>query len=386
MTILKVIGWLLIALFGAAGLLIGSVMIFLNIVWWSSEGTDTDGGAGSQWMRARYHDGPRYFEVTARLEVEGAPVEITRVMECEPYFFHRFGEGYFQKRWYMRNDAMTHRLPDGSGVIVLVPKLCDAFAHPQPADTPQWRAFPDFPDGFVPLIFWTEDADNPEVLEGYHSFAALNRPGSRVRFKSITLRNDPNLKPSPSPNEFGVMSTAIYEGNPEGHRPKVDLNYAGYYLIAAEEEDWRRVPELDAVLSQGGGSRFLEAPLEIVLHKELKVHRYDFQYAMRGAMDSRVRPTLPMSGRTAANAQLSIYPVQKSDGSLVALTDVEGVILYYRDDETRIPKSEDSILIGPVEVAWPKGGSRAPYHEASSGAIIELRRSFLSFHQPENRN
>ena len=384
MTILKVIGWLLIALFGAAGLLIGSVMIFLNIVWWSSEGTDTDGGAGSQWMRAQYHDGPRYFEVTARLEVEGAPVEITRVMECEPYFFHRFGEGYFKKRWYMRNDAMTHRLPDGSGVIILVPKLCDAFAHPQPADAPQWGAFPDFPDGFVPLVFWTEDADNPEVLEGYHSFAALNRPDARVRFKSITLRNDPTLKPSPSPNEFGVMSTALYEGNPEGHRPKTDLNYTGYYLLAAEKEVWRRVPELDAALSQGTGSRFLEAPLEIVLRKELKVHRYDFQYAIRGALESRVRPTLPMSGRTAANAQLSIYPVQKSDGSLVPLTHREGVVVYHRQQPDERVSRDNSVSLNSTKIAWPAVNASDSYYEASDDTIYELRRSYLSFHQSEN--
>ncbi|WP_299399278.1 hypothetical protein [Pelagibius sp.] len=386
MTILKVIGWLLTALFSAAGLLIGSVMIFLNIVWWSSEGTDADGGAGSQWMRARYHDGPRYFEVTAKLEVERAPVEITRVMECEPYFFHRFGEGYFKKRWYMRNDAMTHRLPDGSGVIVLVPKLCDAFAHPQPAGAPQWRASPDFPDDYVPLIFWTADADNPEVLEGYHSFAALNRPDSRVRFKSISLRNDPTLKPSPSPNEFGVMSTARYVGNPEGHRPKRDLNYTGYYLISADEEDWRTVPELNAALSPSPDSRFLEPRLQAALHSGLKVRANHILYGVGGDLDSRVRQA-PSGGEARSGVVVyDIFPVQRTNDALVAMTDVEGIILYYLDDPGRPSGGDSGILVGSTEIPWQLGSPLNLYYEASSGAIVEFWRSRLSFHQTGNRN
>ena len=384
MTILKVIGWLLIALFGAAGLLIGSVMIFLNIVWWSSEGTDADGGAGSQWMRARYHDGPRYFEVTAKLEVEGAPVEITRVMECEPYFYHRVGVGHFMKRWYMGNDAMTHRLPDGSGVIVVVPRLCNRFAYPQPADAPQWRAFPDLPDDYVPLIFWTADADNPEVLEGYHSFAALNRPDARVRFKSISLRNDPNLKPSASLNEFGVMNNAGYQGHPEGHRPKTELNYIGYYLMSVEEEVWRGVAELDAALSQGMESGFLERSLRSALDNGVRAHGNDVLYAVEGRFHPSTGGRSLAGGIRREAVMHSIYGASWTNDSLVALTDLEGVILYYRDDETRTPELEDSIVVGSDEVTWPKGWSLTPYYEASSGMIVVLRLSRLGFHPLEN--
>lgn len=382
---LRAIIWLLVAVFSLAGLGVGSLLIFLNIVWWSSEGTDTDGGAGSSWMRERYHDGPRYFELTAKLEVEGTPVEITRVMECEPYFYHQFDVGYFQKRWYMTNDAMTHRLPDGSGVIIVVPTICNAFARPQPVGAPQWRAFPDFPDDFVPLIFWTADADNPEILEGYHSFAALNRPDSRVRFRSISLRNNPKLKPSPSPNEFGVMSTARYRGNPEGYRPKRVLNYTGHYLIAVEEEIWRRVPALDSALSETSAAQFLEPTLRSALNKSVKVNRNDVQYAANGLIYPRI------AGRSSAadgvreeGVMHNIYGAKVADDALIAQTAREGVILYYADDPDGSSTRDESIMVGPVEITWPKGRSLTPYYEVSSGMIVELWRSRLGFYPLEN--
>ena len=80
----------------------------------------------------------------------------------------------------------------------------------------------------------------------------------------------------------------------------------------------------------------------------------------------------------------SIYGARWTNEALVALTDAEGVILYYRDDEARTPKSEDSILVGSDEVTWPKGWSLTPYYEASSGMIIELWRSRLGFRPLEN--
>lgn len=283
---MKAIKWLFISVFGLAGLVVGVVFGFQLLVAWSSKGVGIDGGAGSWVMRSLFHDGPRYFEVTANLEVEGEPIEITRVMECQPYFAHRLDD-YFRQRWYMSNEAMTHRLPDGSGLIVVIPSICGKFASPQPQDAPAWGAFPDFPDDFVPLILWTVDAEHPEVLEGYHSFESLERPEARVIFKNIALRNESSLEPTTYPEEFGFWINAQHGDLFGGKRPPRERNYLGYYLTSIGEEEWSQVPELKSVLETRQESGFLEHELKSLVVGHFSMDSSTDQQSIDGSLHDR---------------------------------------------------------------------------------------------------
>lgn len=279
---MKVIKWLFISVFGLAGLLVTALTAFFVVVDRSASGIGSDGGAGWALTRSLFHDGPRYFELTASLEVEGEPLEITRVIECRPYFRHQI-PNYFQKRWYPVNEAMTHRLPDGSGVIVVAPALCNDSVYPQPEDAPSWRAFPALPDDFVPLIFWTPDANNPELLEGYLSFESLERADARVRFKSIVLRNDPTLKPSKSQYEFGVLANTTNDDLFSGDRPKKSVDYIGFYLTSVGKDQWQKASELRTLLEGRNESGFLERMTQFRARTDLD------QRAIRGSMGVRRR-------------------------------------------------------------------------------------------------
>ena len=377
----RAIAWVLIVAFGSIGLVVGGVMIFMGLVWWSSEGTGSDGGAGSALMRSLFHDGPRYFELTANLEIEGEPIEIRRTIECEPYFQHRFGAGYFKKRWYMANEAMTHRLSDGSGVIVVIPKLCEAFAKPQPPGAPEWGAFPELPENFIPLILWTPDAENPELLEAYYSFDSLARPNSRVRFRSISLRNDPQLRPQSSPHEFGLWNNASYEGYVASNRPIPRPNYTGYHVVAIASDVWRSVPELDHSLEITTPSHFLDPSLRTSLYAKLHSQKYSIGHAIHGDIASRLRLGSADTNNPAENPNIRIYPTQESNGSLIALTDLEGLILYRREVRHPTVPRPRSVFIDAVQITWPKGAIQASFYDAESRTIVEQGAPYLSFHE-----
>lgn len=385
--LVKVFMWLMIATVGSAGLLFAAAMVFMSIVWWSSEGTGSDGGAGSALLRELFHDGPRYFEVTIDLEVEGSPVEITRVMVCEPYFLHRWGVGHFLKRWYMTRDAITHRLPDGSGVIIVIPTPCDDFVHPQPADAPPWGAVPDFPEGFVPLILWTANADDPEFLECYYTFESLDRPSSRVRFMSISLRNSADLEPRTSPEEFGVWNHVQYPGTAARNARKraasrlhyLDMNYIGYYVLALNEDSWRSVPELDAALSRAAESHFLPNGLVNALHRRFRLNTDRFDFAIRAIAKARIRPETSKAGDPVEDPRIGVYPTQLVDGSLVTQTDREGIILYRRESSAR-PAESSRLFFGAADITWPRNHPYVTFFDTDNGTLLELRWSSLSFH------
>lgn len=322
---MKVIKWLFISVFGLAVLVVAALIAFFVIVDRSANGVGSDGGAGWALTRSLFHDGPRYFELTASLEVEGEPLEITRVIECRPYFRHQI-PNYFQKRWYPVNEAMTHRLPDGSGVIVVIPALCNESVYPQPEDAPSWRAFPALPDDFVPLIFWTPDADNPELLEGYFSFESLERANARVRFKSIVLRNDPSLKPTKSPDEFGFWVNGTKDDLFSGDRPKRSVDYIGFYQTSISEDQWRRVPELRAILEARKESGFLEQITQFWGRTDLH------QYAIRGAVTVRRRSEHSEDFSTAIGRKYwtldNLLGFNEGDGVFRPVDGEKGVISY----------------------------------------------------------
>jgi len=381
--VLKAIKWLIVSALGLAGLVVGAYFGFALVVSWSSEGVGSDGGAGSAFLRSQFHDGPRYYELTANLEVEGKPIEITRVIECLPYFAHRLGN-YFQKRWYTNQEAMTHRLDDGSGVIVVVPKLCEEFADPQPANAPPWKAFPDLPDDFVPLILWTANADDPAVLEGYHSFESVERPNSRVRFKGIALRNDANLKPRKYSEEFGVWNNAKFGGLVGGQRPRIQRNYRGYYLAEVGEEEWRKVSELNAALKEKIDSGFLESDTRRMVERNFKMQSGFDQYAINGILMTRQTGTRSTIYGSEFSTLNQVHSFELQEKILVYRSSSPGVITYLRKDvrEKLLYEGNGEIKINILNniVFWPiKKTNELYYYSSGLRKIYHMNVVFVDF-------
>lgn len=368
---MNVLKWLLISFFGFIALVGVGYLLFPGIT-------------GPWVMHSLFHNEARYYELTANLEVNGEPVEITRVIECKPYFAHR-PEAKYEKRWYTDQEAMTQRLPDGSGVIVVGPRLCNSAAHPQPADAPPWRAFPDLPEDYVPLILWTADADNPEVLEGYHSFDSLERPGSRIRFKEISLRNSADLEPGDYPEEFGAWVNRKFGGlrSRERQRRKT-LNYRGYYVLALERAEWEHVPELRAELNALTTSGFLEPSLQNFT-SGLDTDRDAL--AIHGAISARrsnIRKFDKVeSNRFHVDVLRKMHGVLHSEDGFVLSENNNGLVNYSklvkRGQANWVIDKFVDIIINGNNVSFPNK-STSYYYDSKNEILYKLGISVLTFH------
>ncbi len=380
---MKVIKWLVVCLIAILGLPLGAYIGFGNLVAWSSKGVGIDGGAGSWVLRSLFHDGSRYYELTAKLEIEGEPVEITRVIECQPYFAHRLTD-HFQKHWYADQEAMTHRLPDGSGVIIVVPKLCEKFAHPQPANAPSWKAFPALPADFIPLILWTANADNPIVIEGYHSFASLSPAGSRVRFLEIELRNSSQLKARDYSEEFAVLQNAHYGGLRGGKRKWKRANFKGYYLATVGEEDWRKVPELSAAMDGVSESGFLSGESWRQVARHLRLQSGLDQYSINGALVTRQLGPRSTTYAVGHRVLENMHGFELRHDSLVFSAKRQGVITYLSDDLREemgiVEGGYIKLDLNGYKIKWPtRQMGDLYYYNSESGEIHHVNVVFVNF-------
>lgn len=385
---LKVLKWLAISLAVLVGLPVVAYIAFGLVAMWSSAGVGVDGNPGSWLLRSLFHDGPRYFELTAELEVEGEPVKITRVVECQPYFYH-YDTWYFRKQWYMTNSAMTHRLRDGSGVIVVIPEVCERLARPQPANAPPWSAIADLPADFVPLIAWTADADNPDALEVYHSFEALERADARVHFKSIVLRNDSSLQPSDSPDEFGLWINADIQSQFKGGQPDHRLNYIGYYLVPIEEKKWREIPELKATLSDMTSSEFLSKDVKSIVNLHFRTSTDYDMHAIGSGLTIRTlseyRDKKGKKGDFKYNVLDEMLGFQRTEAGYVSKPEFKGLITYYplvkNENDINSESKKALFFVDGGAVDWLPNIWKL-YYDHNKKNIYSLEKSYLTFYGP----
>lgn len=384
---MKAIKWLFISVFGLVVVSVGSYFLFPGpFASWSSKGVGIDGGAGSWVMRSLFHDGPRYYELTTKLEVDGKPVEIKRVIECKPYFAHR-PEKLFQKRWYTDQEAMTHRLPDGSGIIVVGPRFCEEFAAQQPDNAPSWKAFPSLPEDYVPLILWTAHAGNPEMLEGYHSFESVERPGSRIRFKSIALRNSSDLESSVYPEEFGIWVMAKFGGLSSNERPRQAFNYKGYYLLSLGREAWETVPELRAGLEAMTVSGFLKPELR---HLVTGLSTNDIEYGAKGVIRTRrsnaPKPQWAESQNFSVDGLRELWGIDRAGEKLIPNPKYKGIVTYFPRERLNEPALTEWVRVknyvvqlNEDEIVWPNNSDKY-YYDVKSETIFRISFSPVTFY------
>lgn len=212
-------------------------------LWALVELADPDGTPGSWLLLKLFHPGPRYFQLAVDVEVEGQSVSILRTIECKPKFARSDmsgGLGYSDS-WYPTQYLVSQKLQDGAGIMVVVPRACSLDAPPS-AD-------------FVPLILWTQDAGDPQVLEAYYDNARLLGGGLRIRLTRFELIQ--NAEPSaPPPEDFtDLLNVFTKDPSPDGPRSRF-VALAALSLPRGQEPD-----ELAGASPDGRGLRILPQPV-----------------------------------------------------------------------------------------------------------------------------
>src|SRR6266498_1106846 len=97
-----------------------------------------------------FYSGPRYLNLMSELRVDGVPATITQTVECRPKINFSQSRSLFDfsKGWYPTRYLISERLPNGSGVMIVVPRACNSAVLPPP--------------NYTPLVLWVDSIDHPK--------------------------------------------------------------------------------------------------------------------------------------------------------------------------------------------------------------------------------
>ena len=148
--------------------------VLLLLCWIAFKALKPDDSALEWVLLKLFHPGPRHLELEASLDVAGQAVNITRTIECEPDF-DRSDSSWFNLTpvWSPNRFLVSERLADGTGVMIVVPRACNRNLLP--------------PSDFIPLVFWVDSADNPQLIEAYFNRRGLTDGSYHIRLLNFKL-------------------------------------------------------------------------------------------------------------------------------------------------------------------------------------------------------
>ncbi len=184
----------------------------------------------------------RYFTVSADLTVDGEQVRLDRVIECYPASL-RSG---FDLGWDggLTVEAVGQRLSSGGGVFVFTPDVCAYISGEVTQSGDVAYHVPPLSEGYLPLIAWTDDYDDPVSIEFYVSRSYYGRGSSRVTINSVSVADAPQAPTADPPNDFLTFANRYYTriGHP------TTVRYIGFYVVEIPETAWRADTELASYL------------------------------------------------------------------------------------------------------------------------------------------
>ena len=158
-------------------------------------------------------------QVTVDIEVDGEPVFIERVIECRTFevpageLLQRIGKPA-PTRYFPVVRGMGARLKSGGAIMMYTPYLCDHEVIEDGGES-KIKVTPN-PPGALTMMAWTEDADDPEVLEIYASQAYFRRPEARVKINRVEATDPPPGASADPPGKFSWFAPKrVYYTRPE---------------------------------------------------------------------------------------------------------------------------------------------------------------------------
>jgi hypothetical protein len=169
-----------------------------------------------------------FYEFGVEVVYRGKPLKISRVVECvQPMAEQRTFPATGRSQ-----EAIAERLDDGSGLIVDIPSLCDV-----------WPLSPDY----VPLIFWTDNAETHEVLETYLSEPVLRSGKARITLKSVFARSASQTEFAGTSKDFVLFGLERSGGVFRDFHTK-GSKFIGFSARVLSQKEWMQVPSAAAVL------------------------------------------------------------------------------------------------------------------------------------------
>lgn len=172
-----------------------------------------------------------YYEFGVDVTYANQQISIARTVACIP---PRFAADRTPTSGRSQT-AIAEKLGDGSGLIVIIPALCESEAWP-------------LPPRFVPQILWTENADHPEYFEAYLSEDVVRSGKARIKLEKVHASVSSARRLAENRPDFATISTSPFDDRFRSNdTPGIELE--ALIARAVTFDEWKDVPEIADYLS-----------------------------------------------------------------------------------------------------------------------------------------
>jgi len=157
---------------------------------------------------------------------DGQPVELNQLVECRPVLASG-GLGGGTYHVYERLPIATgHRFEDGSALFFKIPSMCE-----RNIAGGDWRVS-DTTD-VLPVTYWTDDLDEPTIVELYSAPAYYEQPEARLDIGSSQLEFlPPSFQPDEKPQQPFLVPMAVLPPDLERWKKKYPDMFMGGWRLA----------------------------------------------------------------------------------------------------------------------------------------------------------
>jgi hypothetical protein len=252
----------------------------------------------------------KYVEHNISLNIEGRPTEIRGTTECIPYNVADIGN-LAQLRYVEERQAITRRLDDGRGLIIVVPNLC-------------YKPIGTVADNWRPILGLVDTANDPSFLQ---LFIVPDSPAARMHdVQFVSLRSSvTESKPQTGPEApFAEWRTRKREASSYDNRFSENaLAVFGWNVTRSElarvynlSEPPDEMQVRDIAAKDPAGSSLTSVFSDM------------FERIYRG-LEGDVSSPIISSPTSELETERRIIPFRFADGTFVPSPDDRGSLLFY---------------------------------------------------------
>jgi hypothetical protein len=253
---------------------------------------------------------PKYIEHLAVLTVDGREMRIHEVLKCVPYNVAEIGN-LTQKRYVQPQKAVTARLDDGSGLVIVLPNMC-------------YKKVGTVSDTLRPVLGWMDSAQAPSMLQLFILPNSAAQSRHHIRLLSFRSSVSERNVPVDHSDRFGDWRVRSRDLTSYDNRfPENAVAVFGWSVSRAElaKETGQSLPLSDAqVLAIAVKDRAGMSLDRIVPNRFDRIYR-----TLQGEPSSPVLSSMT----DALEQERRLIPFRFANGEFAASPEDRGTVIYY---------------------------------------------------------
>ncbi len=254
---------------------------------------------------------PWFFKTIIELVVQTESLHVERVIECTPSMpVGQVSEA--TPAYYNSRHLISQRLANGSGIMIVAPRVCSA-------NTPVQR-------GYDPVVLWTDSADRPSTIEAYYSGEAARAGARKIALTSIKVDAPVERDSNSASLEFLDWSGgASRDPAPKGER----VLFVSAYAFEISATEWSKNERIRAMLLERKTSGAVELNSELMVFLADQFPLPDDVWYRNGGFYPAKHPSLDAALQRTPLRSHDVIPIRLEEGRLFADFSSAGTMVFY---------------------------------------------------------